>query len=256
MTINSTLPNNITENFTSYGGIGPLDMQFRTFQTDVIQQVADGAVFTQGVFQYQQTVSTSGTPFATSNLIIDKTETHGVRILNMNSPYLETGGNWTQHAIWIEPVTECVDHNVTYDFTVPDATPDVTTPQLSAQAITDRGRFANFNLNNYQPNQSNARNSSLQAHAYQAANYALKTGACLPGKDARSELSELERYYGVGCEGGDQKIGLIPGTNMFGMNPSNVSLVDGLSTNATAVYVPVAFGKMQYLETIEAIENN
>lgn len=105
-----------------------------------------------------------------------ETETRGVGILNMNSPYLETGGNWTQHAIWIEPVTDCVDHNVTYDFTVPDATPDVTTPQLSAQAITDRGRFANFNLNNYQPNQSNARNSSLQAHAYQAANYALKTG--------------------------------------------------------------------------------
>lgn len=53
-----------------------------------------------------------------------------------------------------------------------------------------------------------------------------------------------------------KRLASFPGTNMFGMDPSNVSLVDGLSTNATAVYVPVALGKMEYLETIEAIVNN
>ncbi|KAG2186749.1 hypothetical protein INT44_002975 [Umbelopsis vinacea] len=174
VTLNTTVPGNITEKFTSYnGGIGPMDIQFRMYETGMTSEVDGGNGYTKGIYKLDQSIITSTQLFASQNLIIDKSETPGVGILDVKIPYVEAGGSWNQQILWLEPVTECVDLNITYDFVLQDASP---TLQLSDYTITDRGGFANYNVNNYQPDQLTDRNVNLQAHAYQAANYALRTG--------------------------------------------------------------------------------
>ncbi|KAH8553477.1 hypothetical protein BGW37DRAFT_465595 [Umbelopsis sp. PMI_123] len=152
-----------------------MDRQFRNFDTAINTEANGGNGYTQRTFQLQDSVITSTTLFASQNLIIDKTETPGLGILNVTIPYLQNGGNWTELVLWVEPVTECVDLNVTYDFVLRDTSPSSPELELSNISITDRGGFANFNINNYQPNQPSDRNINLEAHAYQAANYALRT---------------------------------------------------------------------------------
>lgn len=180
MTQSTRVPRNITAKFSSNSyysyGTGAMDMQFRMFDWGVMPQFNDGGKFVLGQFAFEQTTIASTGLFASANLIIDRSETPGIGIMNVKVPFLENGGNWSRNAFWIEPVTECVDLNVTYDYVLSDASPDTITPLLSGQTITDRGGFTNFNLNNYQPNQPIDRNLNLQAHAYQAANYALRTG--------------------------------------------------------------------------------
>lgn len=149
-TQSTEVPRNITakfirNSFSSYG-TGAMDMQFRMFDWGVMPQFNDGSKFLLGRFAYQQTTIASTGLFASANLIIDRSETPGIGIMNVRVPFLEVGGNWSRNAFWIEPVTECVNLNVTYDYTLSDANPNTITPLLSGQTIADHGGFTNFNL--------------------------------------------------------------------------------------------------------------
>lgn len=178
--------------------------------------------------------------------------------MDVTVPYFQSGGNWNQQILWLEPVTECVDLNVSYDFTLLDASPSSPTLQLSNYAITDRGGFANYNANNYQPNQHTDRNVNLQTHAYQAATYALRTGLvafnisssqignsysapaadtflspvigmALGGLDTFSELT-LNSNLTVGSGSSDSFI--ICGTNMENAEPS----LDNVNVQCTLLF--------------------
>ncbi|CAO3690075.1 unnamed protein product [Umbelopsis ramanniana] len=259
VTFNTTVPNNIMEKFTSYnGGIGPMDIQFRIYETGINTGANGGNGYTQGVYRVDESIITSTKLFASQNLIIDKSETPGVGILNVTVPFFQSGGNWNQQILWLEPVTECVDLNVTYDFTLQDASPSSPTLQLSNYAITDRGGFANYNANHYQPNQPTDRNVNLQTHAYQAANYALRTGLvafnisssqignsysapaadtflspaigmALGGLDTLSELT-LNSNLTVGSGSSDSFV--ICGTNMENAEPS----LDNVNVQCTLLF--------------------
>jgi hypothetical protein len=88
VTFNTQVPNNITEKFISYNeGIGPLDIQFRLYETGINIGANGGNGYTQGVYRVDVSIITSTQLFASQNLIIDKSETPGVGILDVTVPY-------------------------------------------------------------------------------------------------------------------------------------------------------------------------
>ncbi|KAG8818513.1 hypothetical protein FRC17_010805 [Serendipita sp. 399] len=99
--------------------------------------------------------------FAIEGLIVDLTSTPGIGFWNHTLPTLRRGGVWSQEILWLEPVTACVNTNLTIDYQLysPDSGP------ISVQYnLTDRGGFANLPFDKPELN-STGQNVDVYAHA-------------------------------------------------------------------------------------------
>ncbi|KAF9441831.1 hypothetical protein P691DRAFT_714884 [Macrolepiota fuliginosa MF-IS2] len=103
--------------------------------------------------------------FAVEGLIVDMSSTHpGVGFWNQTLPKLPNGGTWSQDMLWLEPVTRCIDTNLTLNYyTLGDGINDSMT-----LSITDHGGIVNLTHTNPTPDR-NGQHGDLMQYAYMAA---------------------------------------------------------------------------------------
>ncbi|KAG8816534.1 hypothetical protein FRC17_000294 [Serendipita sp. 399] len=99
--------------------------------------------------------------FAIEGLIVDLTDAPGIGLWNHSLPTLHRGGTWSQEILWLEPVTTCVNTNLTVDYQLYDID---TRGIIKYYNITDRGGFVNLSPD--EPELiKNGQDVDLNAHA-------------------------------------------------------------------------------------------
>lgn len=84
-------------------------------------------------------------------------------------PYQGPGSEWSEDILFVEPESQCVDTNLTIDFTIPQYYANDAGPEINV-VLTDRGGFTNLNRTLPKVNVSNSQhNPNLHDRAYQAA---------------------------------------------------------------------------------------
>jgi hypothetical protein len=150
----------IMQTFTSTPH-GPFNMLFRRYFLGTA-----GYDYPATLSQYsllESFVLDNGT-FATEGLIVSMTDTPGVGFWNFTLPSAQTGGNWSEEVLWLEPVTSCVNTNLTIDYRL-GSDPYTTIETFN---VTDRGGLYNF-TSQYPEYSRDGQNIDLQAHAYKGA---------------------------------------------------------------------------------------
>ncbi|KAL1992981.1 hypothetical protein VTN49DRAFT_3738 [Thermomyces lanuginosus] len=106
---------------------------------------------------------------AIEGLVIDM-KNGGIGFRNHSAPpQTPYGSTWSEDLLFIEPESQCVDTNLTLDFSLPRFTSEATS-SISHLVLTDRGGFANLNLSypNY-TNTNTQRDPQLWDRAYKGA---------------------------------------------------------------------------------------
>ncbi|KAF7326948.1 hypothetical protein MVEN_02588900 [Mycena venus] len=147
-------------NATPYG---PFGMQFRRYYNG-----------TAG-FHWPMLVPTFATTeslilrngiFAVGGLIVDL-DNPGIGLWNHTLPTgTERGATWSEDVLWLEPVSQCVDTNLTVDYTLQNS--PVTTNQVNNYNLVDHGGFYNLTTE-YPTLNRDGQNLDLQQHAYKGA---------------------------------------------------------------------------------------
>ena len=249
---NTSIPENITRVFSAQTDgttlSGPFDIQFRTWNVAVDDDrntIDRGQSYTQGSYRSLDSLILHNKIEALEGVIAD-TVTGGVGFRNHTAPSgLPYGGAWSEDITWIEPVTECVNTNLTFEISLGSSSNNITNFDL-----IDEGGFVNaprefnfdmktsqdldlkeraqrvallsnvllaYQLNVSFPNNKGPRNTSLNRHfkldssAYKPSLYSIKLSALLPDfLDIPS--SPLDAYNSTG-EGGDPS-SYTPGKNI------------------------------------------
>lgn len=149
--MSSAIAPNITAAFTSATNSSRtissvFDIQYRLFtiwgnstEPTESQWVDQGRPQTIGQFQYFQSFIQDDRYEAVEGLILD-TKAGGIGFRNHSMPpSSDTGYEWTEDILWIEPDTVCVNTNLTLDFTMGPPLDGA----MSAN-LTDRGGFVNL----------------------------------------------------------------------------------------------------------------
>lgn len=101
--------------------------------------------------------------FAIESLIVDLTEHPGIGFWNHTFPTVPQGGTWSTEVLWLEPVSSCVNTNLTIDYKLmgrPNSATEVN--------LTDRGGFVDLSYNYPTLNRS-GQHISIYEHAYKGA---------------------------------------------------------------------------------------
>ncbi|KAF8215102.1 hypothetical protein K438DRAFT_1659960 [Mycena galopus ATCC 62051] len=142
--------------------------------------------------------------FAVGGLVVDMdTGTPGIGLWNHTLPSdTSDGGVWSQDMLWLEPVSACVDTNLTFDYIIHDSMDANSADQFN---LTDRGGF--FNLTHEYPTLNrDGQQIDLWQHAYK--------GAVLSNAASMEFLNNLTRnasYYGRTFAVNDTATGFFPG---------------------------------------------
>lgn len=103
--------------------------------------------------------------FAISGLIVNMTLNPGIRLWNNMIPMLQCGGAWSNEVLWLEPVTSCVNTNLTFDYALGN---NDDPPQVDFYNLTDQGGF--INLTTLYPTFSHdGQHINVHANSYKAA---------------------------------------------------------------------------------------
>lgn len=69
----------------------------------------------------------------------------GVGFRNHSAPPFQPfGSTWTEDVLFIQPVTQCVDTNLTLDFSISKNDSEGDYSGISQMVLTERGGFVNF----------------------------------------------------------------------------------------------------------------
>jgi hypothetical protein len=101
--------------------------------------------------------------FAVESLIVDLTEHPGIGFWNHTFPTVPHGGTWSNEVLWLEPVSSCVNTNLTIDYKLmgrPNSATEVN--------LTDRGGFVDLS-HNYPTLNRSGQHISIYEHAYKGA---------------------------------------------------------------------------------------
>lgn len=166
----TTIPQNLTEIFQS--GLENMDktvssifdIEYRSYEHIVDQDMNNGSRYLVGAFRQIETLALKDDIRPVEGLIVD-TKTGGIGFRNHTIPEpLTYGSKWSEDLLFIEPETQCVDTNITLDFTISELL------QASNLMLTDRGGFANLNHEYPEIEEKDTQtNPDLQARAYKAA---------------------------------------------------------------------------------------
>ncbi|KAF8886344.1 hypothetical protein BD779DRAFT_1801035 [Infundibulicybe gibba] len=156
---------------------GPFGMQFRQYYHGV-------GGYSYPTLNAQLTILQSlvlrDDIFAVEGLIVDlSTETPGVGFWNHTLPESTHGGEWSQDVLWLEPVTTCVNSNLTIDYTMEGGL-----VVLDRVNLTDRGGFVHL-TQDYPTLSRNGQNGNLYDHAFK--------GAALSNRFTMISLNNLTR---------------------------------------------------------------
>ncbi|KAG0634520.1 hypothetical protein HOY80DRAFT_1098245 [Tuber brumale] len=173
--IDINIPKNISEIFKSgtsgRGNLisGPFDAQHRLFRnvkdSDVRKKhnnsipINRGKTHTEGVSALLQSVLLEDSLLLVEGLIVDA-KNGGVGFRNHSAPpNLANGRTWEESLLWVEPVSQCVNNNLTIEFTIVEG-------EIDNVRLTDRGGWVN--LVHDQPN-FNRSNSQVDIQLWQRA---------------------------------------------------------------------------------------
>ncbi|KAF8886340.1 hypothetical protein BD779DRAFT_1786575 [Infundibulicybe gibba] len=124
--------------------------------------------------------------FAVEGLIVDlSTETPGVGFWNHTLPESTHGGEWSQDILWLEPVTTCVNSNLTIEYTMKNGFVDRVN-------LTDRGGFVHL-TQDYPTISRNGQNGNLYDHAFRGA--ALSNNFTMVSLNLTREQSYVGRSF-------------------------------------------------------------
>jgi hypothetical protein len=176
-TIDVRLPDNLTEIFTSVTGkegstlSGLLDIQYRLYEGHRSNQINEGNTYIQGSFRPVERLILKNATQLIEGLVVDTRtgtdRTGGIGFRNHTIPTESSlGAAWKEDLTWVQPFTECVDTNLTFQFT--SASSPLTTSV--ATYLVDNGGFADLaRLYPYPGFWNDTQNVNLQARAYKAA---------------------------------------------------------------------------------------
>lgn len=146
--IDAQIPRNITEVFTSADGAygagvaNVFDIQYRTFQFKAYndsqkRNVNNGASYVQGQMRFFESLVLNNRYDVVEGLIVD-TKKGGIGFRNHSIPVnVRFGASWEETLLWMEPLTACINNNLTVDYTIGDT-------ELINLRLTDRGGFMNL----------------------------------------------------------------------------------------------------------------
>ncbi|KAH8919874.1 hypothetical protein BT69DRAFT_1336917 [Atractiella rhizophila] len=110
------MPQNITEKFT--GEHSTMTLQFRNFYSGYYSNMDQGAPLAMGYLAQADNYLLRNDIFAIEGAVIDMGERPGIGFLNHTFPDIKNDGAiWTRDVLWIEPVTQCTNTNLTLDYT-------------------------------------------------------------------------------------------------------------------------------------------
>ncbi|KAG0634523.1 hypothetical protein HOY80DRAFT_1098254 [Tuber brumale] len=131
--IDTDIPRNISEIYRSdtsgRGNLisGPVDVQYRVFSNSKDSDARNesyqisknhGNFYTTGVAATLRSVILDDDYVLVEGLIVDAKD-GGVGFRNHSAPpNLRYGGTWEKSLLWVEPVSQCIDNNLTVDFTI------------------------------------------------------------------------------------------------------------------------------------------
>lgn len=154
--ISSRIPWNTTEIFTNATidttVASIFDIKYRTFTNHMnttrpavnesTPWIDQGRLRTKGRFQFYQSLILNDRLEAVEGLIVD-TISGGIGFRNHTLPTgsgSETGSKWEEDILWLEPETQCVDLNMTLDYTLNS----VSYSNVVNSRLTDRGGLVNL----------------------------------------------------------------------------------------------------------------
>lgn len=238
--INTTIPANITEVFSSATSgrgttlSGPFDIQFRTWSVTVDNshgEIDGGRPYASGEYRSLGSLMLRNDIVPIEGVIADMTA-GGVGFRNHSVPVgLPYGGTWQEDLTWIEPVTECVDSNLTFHFSMGDS-PD----NLTNIFLVDNGGFANLEPEYPYPGLWNdTQNPDLRARAYMGAWVsnvltAIFLNVTYPGR------GKMDSFLGKQFNLGADLIGYHPDMYAIGLSYIDGGYLNmGLTSNTTGL---------------------
>ncbi|RSL54113.1 hypothetical protein CEP51_014771 [Fusarium floridanum] len=142
------------------------DIEWRQVITRKDRDIDNGTAFSTGTFRQLDTLIFEETVKLVEGLIVDA-KVGGVGFRNHTVPAdLPSGGLWEEDILFVEPVSTCVDTNLTIDFTFTADSPN----SIKDLVLTDRGGFVNLNKTYpYYDRKDPQANADLWGRAYKAA---------------------------------------------------------------------------------------
>ncbi|KAF7553395.1 hypothetical protein G7Z17_g3631 [Cylindrodendrum hubeiense] len=130
----------------------------------------DGENVPGGRFRYIDSFAQDNDIRAVEGLIVDG-KSGGIGFRNHTLPVGHTrGATWSEDLLFLQPDVQCVDLNVTVDFTVTMSSGGSNQFSISEMVLTDRGGFVNINKTDPRNDSRNGVNvPELRTRAYQAA---------------------------------------------------------------------------------------
>jgi hypothetical protein len=144
--IDTTIPENYTSMFSSATSdpgntlSGLFDIQYRRYSLSRVDLIDDGEPRVQGDFRFIENLIAEDNIHIRDGLVIDMRENPGVGLRNHTVPTdLPFGGTWSEDLTWLEPVSQCVDTNLTIEIRYVDTVEDFGSNEEIY--IIDRGAF-------------------------------------------------------------------------------------------------------------------
>jgi hypothetical protein len=172
------IPQNVTEVFTSATANTTVssifDIQYRSYQRDTTAYTStdyplqNNSLYTVGTMQTLQSLILDNKLGLIEGLVVD-TINGGVGFRNHTIPVqVGFGSFWQEDLLWIEPVTECVDTNLTIEFDRIFSSTD--NPRSEQSFLVDNGGIVNLSPNYPFIDQNDTQEDpQLHATAYRAA---------------------------------------------------------------------------------------
>ncbi|KAI9931181.1 hypothetical protein ASPWEDRAFT_166871 [Aspergillus wentii DTO 134E9] len=146
------------------------DIQWRRYATQTSPNgfFNNGSSYLVGDFRPLQSILLNNAIEPVEGLIVDSVN-GGIGFRNHTvPPGFPLGVEWTEDLLFIEPETECVDTNLTIDFSI--SLSQNSSVFVDNVVLTDRGGFANLNHTFWTPDQGDPQaNAHLRDRAYTAA---------------------------------------------------------------------------------------
>ncbi|RYP19737.1 hypothetical protein DL765_003160 [Monosporascus sp. GIB2] len=150
-TVNTTLPANFTAMFSSATNdagntlSGLFDIQYRRWKASQEGIIDHGEPRVRGNYRYIETLIPQDDVLIKEGLIINVRETPGIGFRNHTVPIdLVHGGTWSEDLTWLEPVTSCVDTNLTIQIEIVES---LDWRSNETVYLVDRGAFRDLDLN-------------------------------------------------------------------------------------------------------------
>ncbi|KAG0634519.1 hypothetical protein HOY80DRAFT_1098240 [Tuber brumale] len=161
--VDTNIPRNISEIFKSgtNGNVKDSDVRKKYNNTIPINR---GEAHTEGVSASLGSVILKDSLLLVEGLIVDA-KNGGVGFRNHSAPpNLPYGGTWEESLLWLEPVSQCVNNNLTVEFTI------VGDHEIDNVRLTDRGGWVNLVHDKPNFNRSNSQvDIQLWQRAYKGA---------------------------------------------------------------------------------------